>query len=346
MQACIRRRLAHATASAERHRDGDEEHALDQRFANDRGRGSSRARAESRFRARARPRARAAGSRCWRRRSAARQAGGLPQRQHRRQCRRPASPRRACRRRTPCSPVGVGMIARQPWAIASHLRRRVVERPAGSQAADDRQIVRGAVAAASSRSNASGAHTSAPHRKVEARRHDADDQRLRAVDQDRASDDRRIGAEAPLPQPVAEDDACGVGRRFPLPAGTCGRAPAAPSSAAKNPATRKPCTRSGSSRPTRFASHQSQRRQVLDRAAGKSRRQSRKSAARHGLAMPRHPARCWTGITIRSTSGIVKGCSSSASMTPKTAALAPMPSASVSTIVAVVVGCLTSERSA
>jgi len=42
-------------------------------------------------------------------------------------------------------------------------------------------------------------------RKVESRRHHADDERRRAVEQQLAADRARIAAEAPLPQPVPED---------------------------------------------------------------------------------------------------------------------------------------------
>ena len=73
-------------------------------------------------------------------------------------------------------------------------------------------------------------------------------------------------------------------------------------------------------------------------------RQSRKSAADTVSRRPLHRGEVLTGITIRLTLRIVKGRSSSASMTPNTATLAPTPNASVTIIAIVVVGCLRSER--
>ena len=101
------------------------------------------------------------------------------------------------------------MLARQPLRNRAHLRLRLRERAARREPAVHRQVVRRAVTrrllVERERRPQLGAH-----RKIESRRHDADDDRLIAVGAHGASDDRRIRAETPPPQAVAEHDALRV----------------------------------------------------------------------------------------------------------------------------------------
>ena len=124
---------------------------------------------------------------------------------------------------------------------------------------------------------------------------------------------------------------------FPRPAGSRGRSPAArPAPERSRPRRRSPAR--SPARPGRRGSPSTTRRPpaARRRRPASSGRESRRARAPRGGSGCR--ASCTDSSVMRSTSRIVNGRSTSASIIEKTAALAPRPRPSVTTTMALIAG--------
>ena len=112
--------------------------------------------------------------------------------------------------------VRVRIVTREPRGEHRHFRLRVLERRAGPQVADDREVSQVA-ARRHLRIERDGGPDFGALGEGESRRHHADDDVRLAVDDDRTPHDRAVGIEAPLPQRVAQDHDVVPPERFIVP---------------------------------------------------------------------------------------------------------------------------------